>query len=362
MCIRDRCTGFNTKLRLIMKAPDFHHQSGRKEIHYVSVKDADTEYETKRRLKAKELGDALRRQIAANKLKREEEKKKKLEDDIKEEEKIKCQLKSLERKPPERKIHKPYPPTISNTTESKEHASPTASPIKEDEIPQLNHKEAKKEVKLPKIVVNVAQGEEKHDEQLSRLKKQFKRQDEEFQSVLNKFKNSSKITDTQLLAERELAKLRSYISKGINDMYDSHYKQKPKLSIRPIATRNNTSQHNNLYFTNHYGTAMDTESNIKNLLYKKARNKSTEPNSYTQLLHSKKVSNYKRTAIVTPMKGLRSRVRFEKEKTQYEKLDEIIGELLSDFNIQYTKCEDYMENIIEEIITNAVYLSESKIS
>jgi len=286
------------------------------------------ECKVKKKMMAKELSEALKKQIAENEIKREEERKKKLKEDIEEEERIKRQLKILERKLIERKSSKPkdpkvkdkltlnaeVPPIIKVKAEQVKEVPVVAvkdiqvTPVKEINLVPIKNQaipKVKEEVKLPNVIVNIDNSKAKYDNELNKLKKEFAKQDEEFKNALKKFKDSSsKITDAQVLAERELVMLRSYINKGLNEMYDT---SNTKNSLFKLNTRDKpqyTKSSSNYY-----------DSNIKNILNKKIH-------TYNR--------QYKEKMIIKPVNELKPLVIAEKQKTQCKKLDDIIEELLSD--------------------------------
>ena len=334
------------------------------------------ENEMKKRLVAKELSEALEQQIKEKQERKAAELREKIEYELKEEARLKKQIKPVERKTGRARVQVNYEPrSKANKVEPIKHSPPpnkvknSPAQIKWEntsvmKIEDENHNVEAIGMKSENMVVEYGYNIVDYNNELDRLQKELYEKNQEFNRLLDNLKDhSTKITNTRDQAERDLSDIKRLISSKAAPFEQLITRGEGEMGERKLGMSRYSplylNNYNNILNRNFINESRDysrtssrtnsRESSSLGLL--RSGNEVLHGESHMIMWHPRKdITSYKK---IRPIEGPKSSNRQYKsyilkekkveenvQKTKYEKLDDIIKELLEDINLDESEKED----------------------
>lgn len=335
------------------------------------------ENEVKKRLMAKELSEALDKQIREKEQRKAEEKRKQIEDELREEARLKKQFKPVERRTGRAKVPanfearpKPSPEPLNQSPLTNKSLKSSPSQVKWEDTSAMkagdenyNADGMEREGNVP---IEVEYSMVDYSNELNRLQSELYVKNQEFNKLLDNLKeHSTRIANTRDQAERDLNEIRRLITNKITPIEQLIAKRREGMNERRVGM----SRYSPLYLNN-YNDMLNRGrgDELRGYSRSSSRISSRESSSIGmvrsggEVLHGEShmiMWNPRNPAVhnsrreITSFKRIRplevpksSGIQYRSymleprqaetgvEKSKYEKLDDIIKELLEDVPIE----------------------------
>eukprot|EP00826_Nyctotherus_ovalis_P009272 TRINITY_DN12441_c0_g1_i6.p1 TRINITY_DN12441_c0_g1~~TRINITY_DN12441_c0_g1_i6.p1 ORF type:complete len:422 (+),score=124.27 TRINITY_DN12441_c0_g1_i6:120-1385(+) len=335
------------------------------------------ENEVKKRLMARELSEALDRQIREKEQRKAEERKRRIEDELREEARLKKQLKPAEKRTGRAKVQanlesrpkaSPEPLKQSPSTNKSLKSSPSQVKWEDTSVMKVGNENYNVDImdREGSVPIEIEYNMVDYSNELNRLQSELYMKNQEFNKLLDNLKeHSTRIANTRDQAERDLNEIKRLITNKITPIEQLITKRREETNGR----RMGMSRYSPLYLNN-YNDILNRGRGDESRGYSRSSSRvsSRESNSIGmmrsggEVLHGeshmimwnqrnpvmqnsrREISSFKRIRPLELPKssGIQYRSYMLKprqaessiEKSKYEKLDDIIKELLEDVPIE----------------------------